>query len=133
MIGVMNVTQGQQIKVNATIANFVPGVNADAGTRLVIDIPQDFSSVTVTSSTGFNSPCSPQPFSDGSTQIACTLTNALSGNSPNDARTIQFTATAPTVDATKLYVLYLLADGTSETNTFAVGPVGEMVLRVTTS
>ena len=132
MIGVMNVTQGQQIKVNATIANFVSGVNVDAGSRLVVDIPQDFSSVTVTSSTGFNA-CVPTPFSDGSTQIACSLTAALTGTAPNDARTIQFTAIAPAVDVTKLYVLYLLADGTSEGNTFAIGPVGEMIIRVTTS
>jgi len=106
-------------------------VNVDAGSRLVIDVPQDFTVVTpINSFIGFNGPCSPQPFSDGSTQIACTLTNALTGNSPNDARTIQFTITAPNVDYTKLYVLYLLADGTSESNTLAVGPVGEMVIRV---
>jgi len=130
---VMNITQGQQIKINATIANLVPGVNVDAGSRLVVDIPQDFASVTVTSSTGFNAPCTPSVFSDGSTQIACSLTSALTGNSPNDVRSIQFTAIAPTVDNTKLYVLYLLADGTSEGNTFAVGPVGEMIIRVTTT
>ena len=133
MVGVMNVTQAQQIKVNATIANFVSGANVDAGSRLVIDIPQDFSSVNVLSSTGFNAPCVPTPFSDGSTQIACSLTAALSGTAPNDARTIQFTAIAPAVDINKLYVLYLLADGTSEGNTFAIGPVGEMIMRVTTS
>ena len=132
MRGVLNVTQGQTLKINATIANFVPGVNVDAGSRIIIDVPQDFGSVTITSQTGFNA-CSPVAFSDGSTQIACTLTNALTGTSPNDARTIQFTTVAPAVDVTRLYVLYLLADGTSEGNTFAVGPVGEMLIRVTPS
>jgi len=126
MTGIKSVVQGQSVTIKATIGNFA-AADVDAGTKLIIDIPKDFT-VEMSQPSGFDA-CSPVEFSDGSTQIACSLTSALN----NAAKTVEFTITAPAVDYTKLYVLYLLADGSSESNAFTVGPIGEMVLRVTDS
>lgn len=135
MLGMVTVTQGNTVTVKASIADLDSdtGTKIDSGTKLVIDIPQDFTGVDVTSSIGFNSPCEPNPFSDGSTQISCSLSADLTGASGAAARTIEFTMTAPSVDKDKLYVLYLLADGTSNNGAFIVGPVSEYVIRVTQS
>jgi hypothetical protein len=135
MIANVDVEQGQLIKVNATIADLDSntGTKIDSGTKLVIDIPKDFTQVTVTDQTGFSGTVTPQVFSDGSWQITGTLSADLNGASGTDAKTIQFTMYAPTItagDTAKLYVLYLLADGTSDNSAFIVGPVGETVIRV---
>jgi hypothetical protein len=128
----LSVQQGATIKVNATIADLDSSASTqiDSGTKLVIDVPKDFSNVDVTSSTGFGS-CDPQLFTDGSWQISCALTSALTGAAGSAAKTIQFTMDAPTVDQSKLYVLYILADGTADSGAFTVGPVAETVIQVT--
>lgn len=134
MLGKITVTQGQTVTVKASIADLDPdtGTKIDAGTKLVIDIPQDFTDVSVLpATTGFDVPCEANPFSDGSTQISCAVSADLTGAAGAAVRTIQFTMTAPSVDKDKLYVLYLLADGTSNNGAFIVGPVSEYVIRVT--
>jgi hypothetical protein len=125
--GVINVQSGQQVTAIATIHNYVSGTTVDAGAHLIIDIPRSFSDVTVDNvSSGFG-PCSPVEFSDGSTQIKCPLTGTLTGTPSS----IQFTMTAPVVTVPKLYLLHVLGDGTSEGNTYTVGPVSENVIVVT--
>jgi hypothetical protein len=127
------VQQGQRIEVNSTIADLDTSTSTqiDSGTKLVIDIPKDFSNVSINSATGFSSCTGATHFSDGSWQISCGLSSALTGASGQANRTIKFEMYAPTVDKTKLYVLYLLADGTSDSGAFTVGPVSETVLQVT--
>jgi len=128
-----SVQQGQLVVVNATLADLDSSTNTqiDSNTKLVIDIPKDFSDVHIRSATGFSSCTTATQFSDGSWQISCPLSSALTGASGQASRTIKFEMYAPTVDETKLYVLYLLADGTSDTGAFTVGPVSETVLQVT--
>jgi hypothetical protein len=130
VMGVINAQASVPITVRASIANYVPGTTVDAGARLIVDLPRNFVVSGWTQPTGFDA-CSPVVYSDGSTQINCSLTSALNGNSPNDVRTIQFTMTPPPHTSTKLYVLHVLGDGTSEGNTFTVGPVAENVIVVT--
>jgi hypothetical protein len=125
--GVINVQSGQNVTAIATIHNYVSGTTVDAGANLIIDIPRSFKNVQIDSkSSGFGL-CSPVTFSDGSTQIKCPLTSTLSGT----PQSIQFTMTAPVVTYPKLYVMHVLGDGTSESNTFTVGPVSENVIVVT--
>jgi hypothetical protein len=130
VVGVINAQANVPITVRASVANYVAGSTVDAGARLIIDLPRNFVVSGWTQPAGFNA-CSPVVYSDGSTQINCSLTSALNGNSPNDVRTIEFTMTPPPHTKTKLYVLHVLGDGTSEGNTFTVGPVSENVIVVT--
>ena len=54
----------------------------------------------------------------------------------DDARTIQFDATAPSVSSAKMYIMYILADGTATglpafgPGNYALGPLSESVLQV---
>jgi hypothetical protein len=68
-----------------------------------------------------------QSFSDTSSQIVATLSAPLT----DGGRTIQFDATAPTVSNEQMYIMYVLADGTTSDNAFSLGPLSEVVLRVT--
>lgn len=128
--GVITVLSNQTVTAIATIHNYQSGTTVDAGSSLIIDIPKSFSDVSVDNySTGFSTPCDPVEFTDGSTQIKCSLTGTLTGT----PKSIQFTMRAPTVSVTKQYLLHVLGDGTSESNRFTVGPVAENVIVVTPS
>ncbi|MGI0036365.1 MAG: hypothetical protein ACRD98_10910, partial [Nitrososphaera sp.] len=98
-----------------------------SGSNLTINVPQGFSKVNVTSSSGFLTPAKRQ-FYDGSTQITAELDEHV-GNIPTEAKVIQFEAFAPSVTSKKIYIMYILADGETQNN-FSIGPVGEIVLQV---
>ncbi|MFB5618506.1 MAG: hypothetical protein ACE5RE_02795 [Candidatus Nitrosomaritimum aestuariumsis] len=133
MSEVTGIMEGSSVTFNATIAD----MSSDAvygiknGTSLIINIPKEWSFGSVISSNGFNlSPAVTYP--DGSTQIVGTLLSSIDTHS--EAKTIQFTATAPSVPKAKMYVMSILANGVATGNsgsgTFAVGPIAETVLQV---
>jgi len=135
IIGEMRgIVEGTSVTFNASIADMdKDSANAiKSGSRLIINIPKDWTYTGINSHIGFNTPPSEQTYPDGSTQIIGTLASDLSG-SGDVARTIQFTATAPDVTSAKMYLMHILADGTAEgefgTN-FTIGPIAETVLQV---
>jgi len=96
----------------------------NAGSRLIINIPRGWNNVNVIGNTGFTAPTF-QSFPDGSSQLVGTLLAPLSGA----GKTITFTATAPPITDTRMYVMYILADGTTGSG-YTLGPLAEIVLRV---
>jgi hypothetical protein len=104
------------------------GNKINAGSRLIINVPRGWSEVTVTGNTGFLTPTF-QSFPDGSSQIVARLAADLTGGAGNAAKTITFTARAPPITDTRMYVMYILADGYVNGN-IVIGPLAEVVLRV---
>ncbi len=125
----VNITSGSYVRLNLTIADLdsTGTTYIKTGSNLTINIPQGFSKVNVTSSTGFSTPVK-RNFYDGSTQITAALSEDV-GNIPTEAKIIQIEAFAPSVTSKKIYVMYLLADGETQNN-FSIGPTGEIVLQV---
>jgi hypothetical protein len=129
------IIEGSTVTFNATLADMssddVYGITN--GTSLIINIPKEWSFNGVISHDGFTL-SDPVTYPDGSTQILGTLTESIDDHS--EAKTIQFTATAPSVPKAKMYVMSILANGiatgdvVSGTGTFAVGPIAETVLQV---
>ena len=129
---IREITEGTTVKFNATIADMdVDTTNViNSGSRLIINIPKDWTYNAISSHIGFGTPLV-QTFPDGSTQIIGSLSSNLSGGS--GAKTIEFTATAPNISTAKMYVMYILADGTasgSGSSNYAIGPLAETVLQV---
>ncbi len=113
---------------NVVLADFDTGAaSINAGSRLIVNIPRGWNNVNVTGNTGFTAPTF-QSFPDGSSQLVGTLLAPLSGA----GKTISFTATAPPITDTRMYVMYILADGTTGSG-YTVGPLAEVVLRVSPS
>ena len=124
-----NITSGSLLKLNLTLADLDSTGTSyiKSGSNITINIPQGFSSVNVTSHTGFSTPVK-RNFYDGSTQITAALNEDV-GNIPTEAKVIQVQAYAPSVTSKKIFIMYLLADGETQNN-FSIGPVGEIVLQV---
>ncbi|MEX2193622.1 MAG: hypothetical protein WD717_09640 [Nitrosarchaeum sp.] len=99
-----------------------------AGSKLIINVPKGWTDVQILSNPGFTDPVSKTTFGDGSTQIIGTTTSNL-GVSANQADTIKFSAVAPIVSADRMYLMYILGEGQTETG-FAIGPLSETVLQV---
>jgi hypothetical protein len=98
------------------------------GAKLVINIPKEWTSVAVTGDNGFVGTPSITQFGDNSHQIVG-VTSSEIGSTGNTFGTITFTAKAPDVIKDELYVMYILAQGTT-TNGFTIGPLAEIVLQV---
>jgi len=112
----------------ATIADFEPTTKyeIDSGSRIIINVPRGWTGITYPSDPDFT-------ISDttylGQTQIIGVLTADLASG----GKSLEFTATSPCVQTTKMYVMYLLADGTvSENDTphMTLGPLSEVILQV---
>ena len=134
MLGnITRITESSIVVFNATLVDMGNDVTygINAGTKLIINLPKEWTFSHVASSVGFNM-LPVQTFADGSTQIVGELT--LDINQQSQARIIKFYATAPAVTNTKMYVMYILADGTatgdSLSGLFTVGPIAETVLQV---
>jgi len=129
---IRSIDSGASVTFNVTLADMdegtAYGINADS--RLIINIPKEWTIGTVISQTGFKIPVTQNDFPDGSTQLIGKLISYMSGN--DDAKTIQFTATAPTVTKAKMYVMHILSDGiaTGSGGTFSIGPIAEAVIQV---
>lgn len=125
-----NIKSGSTVKFNATIADFDTGSTnvISSGSRLIVNIPKGWTDVNIVSYNGFSAPIY-QSFADTSSQITGVLTDDVTGGG-GIARTIQFTAKAPPISDTQMYVMYVLADG-DVNNSFPIGPLAEVVLQVT--
>lgn len=124
-----NIKAGSTVTFNATIADFETGTGnvISSGSRLIVNIPKGWSNVNIVSYNGFSAPTY-QSFPDTSSQIIGVLTSDITG-AAGTAKTIKFTATAPSIPNTQMYVMYVLADG-SINNSFPIGPLAEIVLQV---
>ncbi|MCV0430198.1 hypothetical protein [Nitrosopumilus sp.] len=99
-----------------------------SGAKLIINVPREWSNVSVLGGTSGFSSTTITTFGDGSTQIVGT-TSADLGTASNVADTIQFSARAPNVTSDQMYVMYVLAQGQTD-NDFSIGPLSEVVLQV---
>ena len=106
----------------------VDSTRITTGAKLIINVPKAWTNVVVTGDSGFTGTPSVTPFGDGSHQIVG-ISNSEIGSTLNSAGTITFNATAPNIIGDKLYVMYVLAEGTT-TNGFTIGPLAEIVLQV---
>jgi len=129
---ITKITEGTSVAFNATLVDMSEdtyGINA--GTKLIINVPKDWTYNGVSTSAGFTI-TSEVTYPDGSTQIVGTLNSGI--DERNEARVIKFYATAPAVVGAKMYVMHILADGTatgdSTSGVFTVGPIAEIVLQV---
>jgi hypothetical protein len=103
------------------------------GAKLIINIPSDWTEVTIVpgGTSGFVGTPTITTFGDGSKQIVG-VTSADLGTASNVADTIQFTAKSPNITNDQMYVMYVLAQGETDQN-FAIGPLSEIVLQVDAS
>ena len=115
---------------NVTLADMdtLSTTTVDAGAKLIINVPKDWTDVTVTSSIGFVGTPTVTMFGDNSHQIVG-VTSAALGSASSVADTISFTARAPNITIDRLYVMYVLANGNTNSN-FSIGPLSEIVLQV---
>lgn len=127
------IASGSTIKLNATLTDFDTNtlrVIQGGDSRLIINIPKGWTNPSIINAPGFTmAPIANYP--DGSSQIMGVLNSDITG--PADTQTIEFQVTAPTVASTQLYVMYLLADGISNSGgpeEVAIGPLAEIVLQV---
>jgi len=126
------IQSGSTVKLNATLTDFdtnASRVIQGSDSRLIINIPKGWTNPSIINAPGFTmDPI--ETFADGSSQIVGILNSDITG--PGDTQTIEFQATAPVVTSTQLYVMYILADGISNSGNgdVAVGPLSEVVLQV---
>ena len=100
----------------------------NSGAKLIVNVPREWTDVTILGGTsGFSTP-TVTTFGDGSTQIVGVTSSDL-GTATNVADTIQFSARAPNVSNDQMYVMYVLAQGQTSNN-FSIGPLSEIVLQV---
>jgi hypothetical protein len=102
-----------------------------SGGKLVINVPKGWTNVTILNNYGFAASPTLITHGDGSHQITAQLSSNL-GSASNQADTIQFSATAPSITTDQMYVMYVLAEGETNNN-FAIGPLSEIVLQVDAS
>jgi len=125
------IDSGSIVTFNVTLADFESGAHKiDEDSRLIINIPKGWSVDEPSISSSYFTIDSFEEFGDTSSQIIGILDNDLTSGGV----TIQFDATAPTVENTQMYVMYLLADGTTDDfgsgSDFTIGPLQEAVLQV---
>jgi len=104
------------------------GTTVIAGAKLIINVPKDWTEVTVVSDNGFNGVPPITTFGDGSHQIVG-VTSAALGDGSNDVDSITFTARAPNATEDRLDIMYILAQGNTS-SAFSIGPLSEVVLQV---
>jgi hypothetical protein len=125
------IDSGSIVTFNVTLADFESGAHKiDEDSRLIINIPKGWSVDEPSISSSYFTIGSFEEFGDTSSQIIGILDNDLTSGGV----TIQFDATAPTVENDQMYVMYLLADGTTDDfgvgSDFTIGPLQEAVLQV---
>jgi hypothetical protein len=128
---IISIPSGEQVVFNATIADFdTSGTKfIDEDSRIIINVPKGWTVNTGSINTFGDFTWTYQSFSDTSSQIVGTLLGDITG-SGSVAKTIKFRATAPEVESTQMYVMYILADGTVTDEDFTLGPLAEIVLQV---
>ena len=128
------ITEGTEVTFNAVIVDMSDtednGINVNS--KLIINIPKDWTyniGSGIVSSTNINI-IKEQAYPDGSTQIVGKIDSHI--DERDEARIIEFKATAPAVSSTKMYIMHILGEGTVT----GVGvvpsmdPLAEIVLQV---
>ena len=100
----------------------------NSGAKLIINVPKEWTQVTVTDDDGFVGTPGITTFGDNSHQIIGTTSSQL-GDASNTSDRITFTARAPNISEDELYVMYVLAQGITDSG-FHIGPLNEIVLQV---
>ncbi len=127
---ISGISSGTTVVFNATLAEFETGghkiedEDPPGKATLIINIPKGWTNVVVNESSGFDSVVT-STFPDGSSQMIGIVSNELISGT----ETMKFRATAPTVTSTQLYVMYMLANGVTDSG-WTIGPLGEIVLQV---
>jgi len=133
------------VTINAVLADMdnIPGTVIEPGARFIINVPREWTFENFISCDGFDSndgdgDCNDAPIptailhSDGSTQIIGISTGPI-GDGINDARKISFNVITAPVEAPRLYIMYMLADGltiNADGREKTIGPLNEIVLNV---
>jgi len=124
-----NVSRTYYVSVENTATND-NGAEIMANSIILINIPPGFTNITNGTSSSQLDPQSFKGFNDGSTQIPVKL-NAAVG--PSTKYYYSFSATAPDVDSTTLYVFHILGYGKvidDDTDELEFGPVAQTVVQV---
>ncbi len=100
-----------------------------SGAKLIINVPRDWTNVIIDNNSGFNTPTI-RAIGDSSYQIIAETSGPTGYTTV--ARTISFNATAPDVSNQQMFVMYVLAEGVTDTggSDFAIGPLAEIILQV---
>jgi len=110
--------------------DIVVGTWIEPGAQLIINVPKQWTDVAVTGYYNFTTMPVITQFGDGSHQIVG-ITSEHYGDDVNGAGAgaITFDARAPVVGEDQLFVMYILAQGVTETG-FSIGPLAEVILQV---
>ena len=121
---------GTHVAFNATLAELETGghkiENEDPPGKatLIVNIPRGWTDVVVTDSPGFDY-VKYNTFTDGSSQ----LVGIVSAEILSGTESMKFYARAPAVTTTQMYVMYMLANGVTDSG-WTIGPLGEIILQV---
>jgi len=117
---------GTHVAFNATLAELesIQSHKIQKEATLIINIPKGWTDVVVTDSPGFDY-VKHNTFTDGSTQLIGIVSNELLSGTES----LKFYARAPAVTTTQMYVMYMLANGVTDSG-WTLGPLGEIVLQV---
>lgn len=133
---ISSVQSGSQFTMHVAMAEL--GKNTagiKAGSKLIVNIPKGFTitSQDILSWSGFNNNPTLTTYSDGSSQIAATLTSNLgTSGSSEEVKVLKFQVRAPIVTDKKVYVFFTLASGeTTSASAMSVGAVGEFPVQIT--
>jgi len=124
---ITGIPSGSPVTFNANIADFDTGskkIEEVPPATLIVNVPRGWTQINVIDSTPFSN-VSVINHGDGSTQLIATLENEIIFG----AETLQFEALAPTVGTVQMYVMYILANGETDSG-WALGPLAEVVLQV---
>ena len=101
-----------------------------AGSKLIINVPEQFQNVTILSHTGFNTPMV-QKRADGFTQIIGTTTGNTGDSTTAEAKVIRFKAIAPMPASDTTYLMYVFNHGiTNSSPSASSGALAEIPLQV---
>jgi hypothetical protein len=100
------------------------------GGKLIINVPPEFSEVTITSAPNFN-PVTVTKRADGITQIIGMTTGDTGNDASGEAKVIRFTAKTPSPATDTTYIMFTYIDGVTNTPTpFSAGAIAEIALQV---
>jgi len=117
---------GTHVAFNATLAELesLQGHKIQAKATLIVNIPRGWTDVVVTDFPGFDY-VKTNSFTDGSSQ----LVGIVSAEIISGTESMKFYARAPAVTTTQMYVMYMLANGVTDSG-WTIGPLGEIILQV---
>jgi archaellum component FlaF (FlaF/FlaG flagellin family) len=127
-----NIDDDNTVTIHVAVADFeTSSANyIKSGTKLIINVPRNFTDVAVTSSAGFTvTDPDPTPFPDGSTQIVATLSEPLGDTTSAEAKVLRFTAHVDAIDINRVFIMHVLLDGETNSN-FSVAAFAQIPLQV---